>query len=78
MTDARPHHLYVVEDDVAMRDMLAAYLERQGLAVTAMASAEELLKRMDRLRPDLVVLDINLPGLSGLQACQPLAGTELT
>ncbi len=72
MTDARPHHLYVVEDDVALRDMLATYLERQGMAVTAMASAEELLKRMDRLRPDLVVLDINLPGLSGLQACQQL------
>ena len=72
VTDARPHHLYVVEDDVAMRDMLATYLERQGLAVTAMGSAEELLKRMDRLRPDLVVLDINLPGISGLQACQQL------
>lgn len=72
VSETRPHHLYVVEDDVALRDMLATYLERQGLAVTAMGSAEECLKRLDRLRPDLVVLDINLPGLSGLQACQQL------
>ena len=79
MTEARPFHLYVVEDDTAMRDMLAAYLERQGLAVTAMPSAEELLRRIDRLRPDLVVLDVNLPGMSGLQACQKLraAGDRL-
>jgi two-component system, OmpR family, phosphate regulon response regulator OmpR len=69
----RPHHLYVVEDDPALRDMLASYLEKQGLAVTAMASAQDLLKRIDRLRPDLIVLDINLPGgLSGLDACQRL------
>ena len=32
----RPHHLYVVEDDAALRDMLTSYLEKQGLAVTAM------------------------------------------
>jgi two-component system, OmpR family, phosphate regulon response regulator OmpR len=70
--ETKPYHLFVVEDDPAMRDMLANYLEGQGLVVTAMASAEELLRRMHRLRPDLVVLDVTLPGLSGLQACQKL------
>lgn len=70
--DAKPYHLFVVEDDVAMRDMLASYLEKQGLAVTAMGSAEELMRRIHRLRPDLVVLDVTLPGMSGLQACQQL------
>jgi two-component system phosphate regulon response regulator OmpR len=73
MTDTnRPHHLYVVEDDVAMRDMLASYLEKQGMAVTTMGNGQDLLKRIDRLRPDLIVLDINLPGMSGLDACQKL------
>jgi two-component system, OmpR family, phosphate regulon response regulator OmpR len=68
----RPHHLFVVEDDNAMRDMLCSYLEKQGLAVTGMATAEELMRRIHRLRPDLVVMDISLPGESGLQACQRL------
>jgi two-component system, OmpR family, phosphate regulon response regulator OmpR len=68
----QPYHLYVVEDDVALRDMLAAYLEKNGLIVTAMASADEMLRRIHRLRPDLVVLDVGLPGLSGLDACQRL------
>ncbi len=69
---ARPYHLYVVEDDPALRDMLAGYLEKQGLAVTPMPSAEDLLRRIHRLRPDLVVLDVTLPAQSGLQACQKL------
>lgn len=72
MDSEHPYHLFVVEDDVALRDMLRTYLERQGLTVTTMASAEELLQRMTHLRPDLVVLDVGLPRLSGLEACQRL------
>lgn len=37
-----------------------------------MPSAEELLRRIHRLRPDLIVLDVGLPGMSGLQACAQL------
>ncbi len=70
--DPKPHHLFVVEDDAATRDMIGAYLEKQGLAVTSMASAEDLMRRIHRLRPDLVVLDVNLPGESGLEACRRL------
>jgi two-component system, OmpR family, phosphate regulon response regulator OmpR len=72
MDAPRPHHLYVVEDDPALRDMLAQYLEKQGLSVTTMTNAEELLRRIHRLRPDLVVLDVGLPGMSGLEACSRL------
>jgi two-component system, OmpR family, phosphate regulon response regulator OmpR len=70
--ESRPHHLFIVEDDPALRDMLAEYLEKQGLAVTTMTSAEELLRRIHRLRPDLIVLDVGLPGMSGLDACTRL------
>jgi two-component system phosphate regulon response regulator OmpR len=70
--ESRPHHLFIVEDDPALRDMLTAYLEKQGLAVTTMASAEELMRRIHRLRPDLIVLDVGLPGMSGLEACTRL------
>jgi two-component system, OmpR family, phosphate regulon response regulator OmpR len=68
----KPYHLFVVEDDPALREMLVSYLEKQGLAVTAMNSAEEMLRRIHRLRPDLVVLDVGLPRMNGLQACQQL------
>jgi two-component system, OmpR family, phosphate regulon response regulator OmpR len=68
----KPYHLFVVEDDASLRDMLSTYLEKQGLVVTSMASAEELLRRIHRLRPDLIVLDVGLPGMSGLDACVKL------
>lgn len=69
---ARPYRLFVVEHDAALRDMLCSYLEQQGLAVTPMASAQEMLHRIDRLRPDLIVLDVGQPGMSGLDACRRL------
>jgi two-component system, OmpR family, phosphate regulon response regulator OmpR len=72
MPESKDIHLFVVEDDAAVRDMLCQYLEKQGMLVTGMASAEDLMKRIHRIRPDLIVLDINLPGVSGLQACQQL------
>jgi two-component system, OmpR family, phosphate regulon response regulator OmpR len=71
-TEPRPYHLLIVEDDPALRDMLANYLEKQGLAVTTMSSAEDLMRRIHRLRPDLIVLDVGLPGMSGLDACTRL------
>jgi two-component system, OmpR family, phosphate regulon response regulator OmpR len=72
MPEAKPFHLFVVEDDPALRDMLSAYLEKNDLIVTTMTSAEDLLVRMHRIRPDLVVLDVGLPGMSGLEACRRL------
>lgn len=72
-TVSKPHkNLFVVEDDVAIRDMVTTYLEKQGYIVTAMSSAEDMLRRLNRLRPDLIVLDITLPGQSGLDACRKL------
>jgi two-component system phosphate regulon response regulator OmpR len=70
--DNRPNPVFVVEDDLALRDLLATYLVRQGLSVVAMGSVEELERRLARQRPDLLVLDIGLPGQSGLVFCQQL------
>jgi len=72
MDSERPYHLFVIEDDAALRDMLCNYLQKQNLVVTPIASAEELLQRMHRLRPDLVILDVGLPRMSGLDACKKL------
>ncbi len=71
---SRPFHLYVIEDDAPLRDMVSGYFEKNRFTVTAMSSAEEMLQRIHRLRPDLIVLDVGLPGMSGLQACQRLRG----
>ncbi|WP_374593038.1 response regulator [Aquabacterium sp.] len=65
-------HLYLVEDDVALRDMLGGYLQKQGCAVTTMAQAEDMFRGMHAERPDLIILDVGLPGMDGLDACRRL------
>lgn len=68
----RPYHVHLVDADPDAREPLRRYLEVNGLEVTAMASAEEMMRRLHRVRPDLVVIDMHLPGTSGLRACQRL------
>jgi two-component system phosphate regulon response regulator OmpR len=69
---SRPYHVHLVDADTPARDSLRAYLEANGLNVVVLSSAEDLLRRMDRSRPDLVVLEMMLPGIGGLRACQQL------
>lgn len=68
----QPYHVYIVDAEREPRDALRAYLEQHGLRVTPMDGAAELLRRMHRARPDVVLLDMALPGMNGLQACQKL------
>jgi two-component system, OmpR family, phosphate regulon response regulator OmpR len=67
-------HIFVVEDDLQMRQMIGEYLSNQGIKVSTMGSAEELFRRMHQFRPSLIVLDISLPGSTGLEACQTIRG----
>jgi two-component system, OmpR family, phosphate regulon response regulator OmpR len=66
------NHIFVVEDDPAMRQLICDYLTNKGLQTTALPSADEMLRRIHKVRPDLILLDIGLPGTSGLDACQQL------
>ena len=68
----RSPHLYIVEDDAALREMLSTYFGQYGMRVTEMDSAEALLERLASTMPDLILMDVSLPGLSGLEACQRL------
>jgi len=68
-TDAR---ILVVDDEPGVRRLLHANLVARGYAVTAVETGEEALARLDEDAPDLVVLDLMLPGLSGLDVCRGL------
>lgn len=71
--------IVLVEDDPALRELLVTHLGRQRIQATACACAEEMFECIARRRPDLLVLDVGLPGLDGLSACQRLrrAGERL-
>lgn len=65
--------VFVVDDDEAMRDSLQWLLRSVGLAVDCFASAEAFLAAYDPRRPGCLVLDVRMPGMSGLELQQRLA-----
>ncbi|MFO1253738.1 MAG: response regulator transcription factor [Inhella sp.] len=65
-------HVLVVEDDPDTQELLIDLLQGAGLRAAGLASGEALLRRLDAERPDLVLLDVALPGMSGLEACRQL------
>jgi DNA-binding response OmpR family regulator len=64
--------ILIVDDDVLMRRSLAFNLEQAGYQASTAGSAEDALAMVRRERPDLVLLDINLPGMDGLDALRQL------
>src|SRR3954463_4130371 len=62
----------IVEDDTAILDTLAYNLARQGFGVEKATSGAEALKLARKMRPDLILLDLMLPGASGIQVCEKL------
>ncbi|NRQ48815.1 response regulator transcription factor [Aeromicrobium stalagmiti] len=65
-------HVLVVEDDLAVRDVLRRYLEQESYDVTVAADGPAGLAAARDLEPDLIVLDVMLPGMSGLEICEHL------
>ena len=66
----------IVEDDPQVRDVVRRYLERDGLAVQVAGTGTEGLELARRSRPDLILLDVMLPGLSGLEVCRILRDVD--
>ena len=60
-------HVLIVDDDALMRRSVSLHLEQNGFRTNTAASAEDALALARRDRPDLVLLDIGLPGMDGLQ-----------
>ena len=64
--------ILLVEDDRICRRVLTAILERKGVATVSVDSGEEALARYDALAPDMIILDVGLPGIDGYETCRRL------
>ena len=67
-------HIVIVDDDREIREMLAAYLEKNGLKATAVGSGRQLRAVLAETNVDLVVLDLMMPGEDGLAVTRDLRG----
>jgi DNA-binding response OmpR family regulator len=62
----------VIDDDATVSDVVVAYLERAGFETAQAADGPTALARAEALPPDVVVLDLMLPGIDGLEVCRRL------
>lgn len=65
-------HVMLVDDEEDFREPVARFLRKVGMEVVTVGSVEEMAPSMISWRPDVIVLDVNLPGESGLEALQRL------
>ena len=65
-------NIFVVEDEDDILELLRYHLTREGYAVTTVARGEEAVIEIPKKTPDLILLDLMLPGLDGLEVCRTL------
>ena len=70
------HKVFIVEDEPDLRDTLKYNLENEGFSVEAFSNGEDFLSSVDKNIPNLVILDLMLPGVSGLDVCRKLRSND--
>jgi two-component system sensor histidine kinase/response regulator len=67
-----PYKILVIDDEETMRDSCRQVLERQGLSVETAVDGKSGLEMMDFVNPDIVILDLKMPGLQGVEVLKEL------
>jgi two-component system KDP operon response regulator KdpE len=73
MTSAK---ILIVDDEPQIRRVLLTTLTSQGYTVSEARSGDEALEQLRQDRPDLILLDVNMPGRSGLETCREIRSTS--
>jgi DNA-binding response OmpR family regulator len=68
--------IYAADDERNIRNLVKTFLEREGYEVEVFATGEELLDAFRTREPDLVILDIMMPGMDGFEACTKIRETS--
>jgi two-component system, OmpR family, KDP operon response regulator KdpE len=65
-------NILVVDDEPQIRRVMRSTLSAQGYVITEAKSGEEGIESVRKVRPDLVLLDMNMPGIGGIEACKEI------
>ena len=68
----------IVDDDREIREMVAQYLTKDGFRTKGLGDAESLLSYIEEDMPDLIILDLMLPGMNGFEVCKKLREKDRT
>ncbi|MDM8554273.1 response regulator [Desulfococcaceae bacterium HSG7] len=76
MITNRPTTVLIVDDEPRNLDVLHNYLQKSGFKVLVAINGEEALIRVSRTMPDLILLDVNLPGIDGFEVCRRIKALD--
>jgi len=65
-------HIFVIDDEVEIRQLIIKYLDKEGYKTTSFSNGDQVVTELGRLKPDLLVMDIMMPGVDGLQLCRDI------
>jgi two-component system, OmpR family, alkaline phosphatase synthesis response regulator PhoP len=77
-TETRKKFVLIVEDEEDIRELVSYHLLKEGYQVAGVASGEEALAVVEKQVPDLILLDVMLPGIDGFAVCQRLRASPKT
>lgn len=78
MSTAAPLRALIVEDDADIGQLVARYLQKAGFVATVLTSGRDVMAQARREPPDVVLLDVMLPGMNGLELCRALRSDTAT
>lgn len=64
------HKIYIVEDDISISTLLKDYIEKYGFEVVVEENFDDIMVTFEKIKPDLVLLDVNLPRFDGFYWCR--------
>jgi len=74
----RAHKILVIDDDENLRDTVSLMLEQEGFKTELAADGRSGFEQAMMLQPDLVLVDLRLPGMSGVEICKQLRASQVT
>jgi len=78
ISEPRPNRILIVDDNQANRELLEAYLSTLDCELDIAVDGREALDKARTFRPDLILLDVMMPKLSGFEVCQKLKANPAT
>ena len=75
---AKKKLIMIADDELGIHESLRIYLTREGYEVFSVFRGDEVMEAFERMRPDLLILDIMMPGRSGTQVCADIRAVSMT
>src|SRR6185503_606358 len=72
---ATTSRILLIEDEPMNIQALSAILQKQGYQVSVATSGQQAMDLLERIRPDLILLDIMMPGIDGFETCRRIKGS---